>query len=98
MVAGDMSREDLMELVERFETLLSGRFEQLTIRERLCFRRADGVIFAVDMFPGEMALVIEYAEDYEEAMLYRFEDGDRFYPEDMDEEALFEAMLGEILS
>lgn len=79
------------------EQRLSERFEQMQIREKTCFRRTDGAIFFLSIFPGEAALVIEYAESVEDAMLYHFEDGDRFYLEDMDEETMFQAMLREIL-
>lgn len=75
---------------------LSEYFEQLYIRECRCFRKTDGTIFKLTKFPGECALVIEYADSYEDALLHRFEDGDRFYLEDMDEETMFGAMLQEI--
>lgn len=92
-----MERKNIMNerksnLVQR----LSMRFEQVRIRDNLCFRKKDGAIFFLTIFPGNNALVIEYAENFEDALLYRFEDGDRFYLEDMDEAAMFEAMLSEI--
>ena len=78
------------------EEKLSKRFEHLKIREKHCFRKTDGTFFFLSKFPGEDALVIEYAENYDEALLYRFEDGDRFYLENMDEETMFQSMLREI--
>lgn len=78
------------------EQRLAQQFEQLYVRDALCFQRADGVIFSLCSFPGEKAIVIEYAETLEEAKLNRFEDGDRFYLEEMDEETMFQAMLREI--
>ena len=76
----------------------SERFEQMVIHNTLCFRKPDGGLFRVCPFPGEGALVIEYAENDREAELNRFEDGDLFYLEDMDEETMFQAMLNEISS
>ena len=53
--------------------------------------------FRVDEFPGEFALVIEYAEKQRDAIRGIFgEDGDRFYLEDMNEDEMFEAMLKEV--
>lgn len=75
---------------------LSQRYEQLLVRDDICFRKTDDSIFTLSIFPGEAAIVIEYAESYEEAILYRYEDGDRFYLADMDEETMFQAMIREI--
>ena len=41
-------------------------------------------------------LVLEFAESAETAKQYEFEDGDRYYMEDMDEEQMYEAMLEEL--
>lgn len=71
-------------------------FDYLEVNGKSCFRKENGVIFSLTKIPGELALVVEYAVSYEEAILYRFEDGDRFYLEDMDEDTMFQAMLREI--
>lgn len=78
------------------ETRFSQRFEKLYIHDNLCFRKPDGIIFSVCSFPDEGAMVIEYAENFQDAILNRFEDGDRFYLEEMDEETMFRNMLREI--
>lgn len=44
-----------------------------------------GTPFIVSMFPGEPALVIEYADDDHDAIVGRLEDGDRFYYDDYSE-------------
>lgn len=93
------SMEQKNQMNERKNNLvqrLSQRFEQLTVRENRCFRKNDGVIFQLSKFPGVDAFVIEYAESYEDALLYRYEDGDLFYLKDMDEDSMFEAMVREI--
>ena len=72
------------------------RFAQEKVHDNLCFLKMDGSIFFLSKFPGEAALVIEYAESFEDALQYRFEDGDCFYLEDMDEDTMFENMIREI--
>lgn len=81
---------------DSLERRLSQRFDETKIRGLRYFRRDDGSVFTLSKFPGEYALVIEYAESYEDALLYRLEDGDRFYLEDMDEETMFQNMIREI--
>ena len=79
---------------------LEGRFadayEKCTVGNRMCCCAPGGMLFSLSCIEFFGALVIEYAENYEEAELNRFEDGDLFYPEDMDEETMFRAMLQEI--
>ncbi len=61
------------------------------------FTTPNGTIFNVCAFPGEYALVIEYAENAEDAAAGRFEDGDRFYLDEYcDFDELIEAMKKEI--
>lgn len=53
--------------------------------------------FRIDEFPGEFALVIEYAENKKQAIRGIFgEDGDRFYLDEMDEDEMFAAMCQEV--
>lgn len=78
------------------ESMFSDRFEQVSISDTLCFRTPNGGIFRVCSFPEEGALVIEYAETEAEANLNQFEDGDRFYLDEMSLESMFQAMLQEI--
>lgn len=76
----------------RFERV----YEKMEIGEWTCFVRSDGSLFTLDYLLPYGALVIGYADNEAEAKLNRFEDGDLFYLEDMDEETMFEAMLREI--
>lgn len=81
---------------DSLEQRLSQIFKETQIRGRRYFLRGDGSVFTLSKFPGAYALVIEYAESYEDAILYRLEDGDRFYLEDVDEETMFQSMMREI--
>lgn len=81
---------------DSLEQKLSQCFEKTQIRGKRYYRKNDGSVFTLSKFPGAYALVIEYAESYEDAVLYRLEDGDLFYLEDMDEETMFQRMIREI--
>ncbi len=82
--------------IHKLELLFAERYEQMHIHNMLCFCKEDGTIFHVVDFPEKDAILIEYAENYDEAMIYRFEDGDRFYLDEMNEDEMFRAMLHEI--
>lgn len=93
------SMEQRSQTIERrsnLEQQFAQQFEQLYVHNNLCFRKQDGVIFSLCAFPEDAAIVVEYAVNFEEANLNRFEDGDLFYLEDMDEETMFHSMLEEI--
>ena len=69
------------------------------IHEMTCFLNKNGTIFHLDSMGNEFdCLVIEYADSLQEAMLYRFEDGDLYYMDDMTEDEMFDAMVKEIES
>lgn len=78
------------------EKRFAERLDNFTVGSRFCFGLPDGKIISLDTLGAYDALVIEYAENYEEARLNRFEDGDLFYLEEMDEDTMFQAMLREI--
>lgn len=75
---------------------LSDLYTPILVNGIECFETINGKVFSVEIFPGEDALVIGYADNIREAELYRFEDGDRFYAEEMDEDEIFRAMILEI--
>ena len=75
---------------------LSERYEMLDINGESFFRTNGGTFFRVYAFPGEMALVIEYADSERDAKLHRLEDGDRFYMEDLSLDDMFKQMVSEI--
>jgi len=75
----------------------SERFKTIQVGARAFFLGPDGAsLFAIDYLGPYGALVIEYAEDYDDALANRLEDGDLFYLDELDEESMFQAMLREI--
>lgn len=82
---------------EALNTRFAEQFKTIVVGSRSFFLGPDGVtLFALDYMDPYGALVIEYAEDYDEALTGRLEDGDLFYLDELDEEAMFQAMLREI--
>lgn len=71
-------------------------FKEQPVNGMKCFLLEDGQLFHVDTFMDKDCLVLEFAESAETAKQYEFEDGDRYYMEDMDEEQMYEAMLEEL--
>lgn len=95
MIQPDM-KSRIKERIKALEARLAERYERCVVAERNGFRAPNGRIVALDAIAAFGALVIEHAENQQEAELNRFEDGDLFYLEDMDEETMFQAMLREI--
>lgn len=56
----------------------------------------DGAFFRVGVFPGAMALVIEYADTEQEARQNALEDGDRFYLDETTLDEMLRLMIAEI--
>lgn len=80
----------------RLNQLLGQRYDLCTITGKDFFKCPDGVCFLASFFPGENAIVIEYAEDEKAAAQNQLEDGDLFYLDDFSEEELFKQILKEI--
>lgn len=74
----------------------SAVYSPIMVHGEICFCTPTGRIVMVQEMPGENALVLGHAENLAEAELYRFEDSDRFYLEEMAEIEMFEAMIQEI--
>ena len=51
----------------------------VNINEKNCFILSNNVVIHIDMIKGMRALVVEYADNIDEAKINRFEDGDLFY-------------------
>ena len=90
--------ERITNLEERFKQRYAVPF---TVWDgQLCFQARSNRFFLVSTlkFPedGAEALVLEFADSLEEAKLPRFEDGDLYYMDEMNEEEMFQAMLKEI--
>lgn len=86
----------VIDRINRLEKTLAQQYPQVFISGRLCFMKPIGEIFSLQQFPGADAIVVEYAANCAEAALNRYEDGDRFYLDEMDEETLFRRILQEI--
>ncbi len=68
---------------------LSAKYRTVDLDGEKFFVATDGAFFRVGVFPGAMALVIEYADTEQEARQNALEDGDRFY---LDETTLAEML------
>lgn len=95
-----MSRAANAEVKARLMDMRNRFAAQFTVvkrgKERV-FRRADGVYFKVSALYCWNAIVIEYSENEKMARAGIFgEDGDLFYPEEMDADEMFEEMLHEV--
>lgn len=77
---------------------LTQRFESIMINGTPCFLLKSGEVCRLDSLGEEHnALVIEYADDLDLAKRNIFgEDGDLFYMDELDEEAMYNAMIHEI--
>lgn len=85
--------------IERVESLrneLSEKYELCEVDGKKCFRSEKDKYFWPFLFVEWGAVGIEYAQGIREAMLNRFEDGDLYYLDEMDDEALLSAVLQEI--
>ena len=76
---------------------LSDKYKTTEINNQTCFIKDDGTIFNLELIRELNSLVIGYADSLSDAKNYMFEDGDLF-PIDMNEDAMFDAMISEIES
>lgn len=79
-------------LINRLESIYKSR----DINGKKCFLRSDCSLFAVDYIGSFASAVVEYADNFTDAELNRFEDGDLFSIVDQDEEKLFQSIIREI--
>lgn len=84
--------------IEILNSRLAQRLESIVIDGSICFFASNGAVCRLDSIGNEYnALVIEYADNLEMAKKGIFgEDGDLFYMDEMSEDEMFEAMIGEI--
>lgn len=90
--------ELMLQRLENLEERLRKRYTKINlgIDNDVYFLLDNGeVIHLVARVPFE-AIVIEHAENIEEAKKYMFEDGDLFYMDEFDEEQMFNEMIKEI--
>lgn len=74
------------------------KYEGVTFNDTQCFLLSNGMVFRIDTIGGNLdALVLEYADSIEMAKKNVFgEDGDLYYMSELDEDAMFNAMIREI--
>ena len=82
--------------VEELEKLLAEKYELVQIADKKCFKLAGGRFIAISAITAYNAVVVEYADNYEDAKLFRFEDGDMFPLEGAELNDLFQAICREI--
>lgn len=78
------------------EEMLSYQFDSVDVNGKRGFQKTDGTIFIVSSFPGEDAVVVEYADTFADAQKNLFEDGDRFYLSGITTEQLYRQILEEV--
>lgn len=89
-------KSKLLKRSEALESRLSVAYERRIVNGLTCFARPDGSFFTLDCLVSYGAIVIGYAENKNDVLQERFEDGDLFYLEDMDEETMYQSMIQEI--
>lgn len=82
--------------LKKISERLAAQYREVLVDGHKFFAATDDSLFRVSVFPGEMALVIEYADSAEEAKENALEDGDRFYLDEMDFETMVRSMAAEI--
>lgn len=75
---------------------LSAKYRTVDLDGEKFFVATDGAFFRVGIFPGAMALVIEYADTEQEARQNALEDGDRFYLDETTLDEMLRLMIAEI--
>lgn len=85
-----------IERVELLRDRLSEKYELFVVNGKKCFHSEKDNYFWPFLFVEWGAVAVEYAQGIEEARLNRFEDGDLFYLDEMDDDALFASVLQEI--
>lgn len=75
---------------------LSAKYRTVDLDGENFFVATDGAFFRVGVFPGTMALVIEYADTEQEARQNALEDGDRFYLDETTLDEMLRLMIAEI--
>ena len=95
-----MGMKSLTDIRDDIEVRLNEKYEtKFEVNGKKCFY-FNGFFFVISAFKwkdGDNILVVEYEESSDRAQKGLFgEDGDMFYPEEMTEEELFQAIVREI--
>lgn len=91
-----MTSKEMKLMADTLRVRFAELYSEITIGDRACFKLEDGRIISLGCLPSYGALVVEYADNVDEAALNRFEDGDLFYLDDVGIDELFAAMRREI--
>lgn len=94
-----MTSTEMKSLNDRYERLnreLARLFSTQNIKGQRCYVGPKETFFFPTLISSWGAIVIEYAHGIREAVLNQYEDGDRFYLDELDDEALLAAVLAEI--
>ena len=75
---------------------LSAQYRTVVLDDKEFFVATDGAFFRVYAFPGQAALVIEYADTEKEASQNALDYRDRFYLDEMDLDTMLQNMVKEI--
>lgn len=81
---------------------IAERYESIEIEgsDRKTFLKPSGTVFRLDWFlmnkEDGFVIVVEFAENTDEAKINRFEDGKVFYVNEMTEEEMLQAVIEEI--
>lgn len=90
-------KKKIDERILKLEQWMKERYEiAFEVRNKKYFKTENGEIFKLTRMAWANAVVVEYAENYEEALISRFEDGDVFYMDEFDESAMYNAIIREI--
>ena len=95
MASADKS-SGYIERVESLRNRLAEKYELCEVKGKKCFRSDADNYFWPFLFVEWGAVAVEHARGIRDALLSRFEDGDLFYLDEMDDDALLAAVLQEI--
>lgn len=91
-----MERRKQLEALDLLNERLEQIYQKREIGETSYFIAPDGHAFLVSALPDYPALVVEHAEDEATAAKKQLEDGDMYFLDEWDEEALFHAVSEEV--
>lgn len=92
-----MIKELIREYVEYLEQELSKKYEYVfDVWGQHCYKAREDEYFRISGFSYFHAVMIEHALSEEEARKSMFEDGDRFFVEEMSKEEILKAVIHEI--
>lgn len=86
----------LKEMKKKIEQLLAEKYEQITVNGERCFRKPDGTVFILSEIASENSLVVEYADDIDQARQNAYEDGDWYCITEYEDDKLISEILREI--